>query len=382
MRMPTKKTMNSVPFWMKTTAGGLAAGATAIALTGTLLAGPLVLTGYDFDRINSNIAAATKSVIADSSVIESAVATIDGAVTNLDKDIYKLDKMLVLKKAPWTKDKVEAALSIIANVNRSDKPEKGSLGLNVNLALKTDTLAFLKLMNQKKIQRCASFKESGVKSISFKHRCGLAADVAKATDLKEVSELIQSHTTGEIKDLESFIASSKATLESQSSVLLKDEGRKLLEKTERKLHALKSIKVDPTAEGFTLAMDHAPSRHQGCKIKHLEMVLNPDSASLKADISMRFSTMVYDAMKPEIANVLKGLEDGREFAMEHVASHARFHERLMAAMFAKASQEIGQSSPEAGQESGQESGLGQSGMQLPINVIEINDFNELSDLSL
>ena len=386
MKMPTRKFLNSSPFWIKSAAGATAAGATAIVLTGTLIAGPLVFGGYDIERINSSIAAAVKGAIADSSVIESAVVTIDGAVTDLEKDTYKVDKAFVFKKAPWTKDKVEASLSVKATMHRDDNTEKGSVGFDVNLGLKTDTLAFLKLMNHKKLKHCESLKESGMKGIAAKSECGLAADVVKAKDLKEVAGLIQERTKTEIEELKSFVASSQPAVESQTSVLLQDEGRKLLEKTKRKLHALKSIKVELVGEGFTLAMDHAKSRHPGCKIKHLEMVLNPDSASVKADISMRFSTMMYDAMKPEIANIMKGLEEGREFAVEHVASHARFHERLLTAMFAKASLEVGQEGQATGQESGQgtdqETGQG-TGQEsdtegLPFNVLQLNEVNGLN----
>ncbi len=378
MRMPTKKFLDSSAFWMKSAAGATAAGTTAIVLTGTLIAGPLVLGGYDMDSINSSIATAVKGAIADSSVIESAVVTIDGAVTDLEKDTYKFDKSFVLKKAPWTKGKVEASMSVTAMMNRSDNPEKGSVGLDVKLGLKTETLAFLKMMNQKKLKRCASLKESGMKSIASKAECGLAADVVKAKDLKEIAALIQGHTTSAIEGLESFVASSKSVVESQSSVLLKDEGKKLLEKTKRKLHVLKSIKVDLVGEGFSLTMDHAASRHPGCKIKHLAMVLSPDSASVLADVSMRVPTMVYDAVKPEVANMLKGLEDGREFAVEQVAAHARVHERLMSAMFAKASKDVAESGHASGQDSDVGSGQESEAMELPLNILQLNEVSGLN----
>ena len=87
--------------------------------------------------------------------------------------------------------------------------------------------------------------------------------------------------------------------------------------------------------------------------------------------------MMYDAMKPEIANVMKGLEEGREFAVEHVASHARFHERLLTAMFAKASLEVGQAG-HAGQATGQESGQDPDASDLPLNILHLNEVSGLN----
>ncbi len=353
-------------------------GATVIAIaSGSALVAAGFESSLDYGRINASIASAIDPVVRDSAVVESAVVTIDGSVTDFDKDTYKINKSLVLKKAPWSAKPVEANLSMTAMMKRDENPEKGKIQSKLDMSLKTDTMALLKFMQHKKMKRCQERAETGIKGIFQKHECGLAADVLKATTLEEVAALIKSHVKSEREDLESFAAKSQPAIESTQSVLLREEGTKLLDKARRKLHYLESIKVEKRGEGFSLSADHARSRHPGCKIKHLEMVLDPESSSVKIDASTRLATMKYDAFKPEMVHMFKGLEEGREFAVEHVASHARYGERLISSMVkmaAEAAQHTGQhGGQESGQEGGQESGEqgGQHGDHMPLQLIEL-----------
>jgi hypothetical protein len=356
----------SKAFWLKS-------GATAIAIVSS---GALVAAGFesslDYGRINASIASAIDPVVRDSAIVESAVVTIDGSVTDFDKDTYKIDKALVLKKAPWSSNPVTANLSLKATMKRNDNPEKGKIESKLDMSMKTDTLALVKFMQLKKVKRCQERTETGVKGIFQKHECGLAADVLKANSLAEIAALIKGHVKSEREELESFAAQTQPSLESVESALLREEGAKILDKARRKLHYLESVKVEKRGEGFSVSADHARSRHPGCKIKHLEMVLDPESSSVKIDATTRLATMKYDAFKPEMVQMFKGLEEGREFAVEHVASHVRYGERLISSMV-KMAASMGQ---QAGQETtGHEGHEGQGGQepegQMPLQLIDL-----------
>jgi len=356
-------------FWMKS-------GATVIAIaSGSALVAAGHESSLDYGRINASIASAIDPVVRGSSVIESAVVTIDGSVTDFDKDTYKINKSMVLKKAPWSAKPVEANLSMTAMMKRNENPEKGKIESKFDLSLKSDTMALLKFMQHKKVKRCQERAETGVKGIFQKHECGLAADILKATTLAEVAGLVKGHVKGEREDLEAFAAQSQPAIESVQSAMLRQEGAKILDKARRKLHYLESIKVEERGEGFTLSADYAPSRHPGCKIKHLEMVLDPESSSVKLDASKRLATMKYDALKPEIVHMFKGLEEGREFAVEHIASHARVGDRLISSMVKMAAEAVQSAGQESGHESGQEGGqeAGEQGGQhdMPLQLIEL-----------
>lgn len=356
-------------FWLKS-------GATAIAIVSS---GALVAAGFesslDYGRINASIASAIDPVVRDSAIVESAVVTIDGNVTDFEKDTYKIDKALVLKKAPWSADPVTANLSLKATMKRNDNPEKGKIESRLDMSMKTDTLALIKFMQLKKVKRCQERTETGVKGIFQKHECGLAADVLKANSLAEIASLIKERVKSERQELESFAAQTQPSLESVQSVLLREEGAKILDKARRKLHYLESVKVEKRGEGFSVSADHARSRHPGCKIKHLEMVLDPESSSVKIDATTRLATMKYDAFKPEMVHMFKGLEEGREFAVEHVASHARYGERLISSMVKMAAsmgQQAGQETTGHEGQGGQEGHEGQEPEgQMPLQLIDL-----------
>lgn len=312
-------------------------------------------TEYDFDAINRNIAVATDTVVENSSVLKSAVVTVDGDVTDLENDVYKVNKKMVLKHSPWSNGRMKIDLAITAAMQREEDPEKGSLALDAVAKVKTDTLAMVKFLNAKKLKRCAERVETGFKRISQKHACGLAEDVAKARSLKAVAKSIAEHLEGEKVDLKKFITRAESSVARESNERMQAEGVKLVAKAKRKLHALDSIKVATQEGGFQMSLEHLNTSYPDLKIKTLTVSLTPDSAEISAAGSLRLSTMFYDAFKPEIAHIFRGLEDGREYAIEHISAHARLRDRVLTAMVKHRSTE---------------SAAQQAQQQLPVAVVD------------
>lgn len=294
--------------------------------------GELRSSEYDYDAVNSSIAKATSAVVEASSVLESAVVTVDGAVTSLANDVYKVNKSMVLKKSPWSADKLGVDLAVKAQMKRHEDPAKGALDLEGSVRVETDTLAMVKFMNAKKLKRCGERVESGLKRISQKHSCELAEDVAVAGSLGDIARAMIVHRDGEKADLEAFVKRAKVSVAAESNELMKTEGSKLLEKAKRKLHSLASVQVEALEDGLRLSLEHINTKHPGFKLKRVDISLTPEVAEVSGSGSLRMPTMLYDAAKPEVAYMLKGLEEGREYALEHIGAHARLRERVIAAM--------------------------------------------------
>lgn len=298
----------------------------------------------DFAKINSNMAAVVAETIRGSNVIKSLDYSIDPEVTDLARDSYQVNKKAVLENVHWAMGRIETESSMRLHFKRKapDAQDESRVHgrkldatLGGKMAVKGDTLAMLKLMTLDKARECSGelrreieASPSGLEAISAKHHCAMYAAVASAADITVVENAMRKFVDDMRESLQVFVKGAGPSVEHANDKILREEGLKLIASAQEKLDTLAAVKFESRHDGFAMKV---PAMHlmRGCKIKDLELIVREDFASVQGALAFKLSERLYDAYKPEIAHMLKGIEEGREFGLEHIAYHIRVDERLL-----------------------------------------------------
>ncbi len=298
----------------------------------------------DFAKINSNIAGVVAETIKGSAVIKSLDYSIDPETTDLAKDSYQVNKKSVLENVHWAKGRIEteSAMKLTFKhkaVGLQDESRvhgrKLEATLGGKMAVKGDALAMLKLMTSDKARECSGelpqeseISPSGLEAISAKHHCRMYAAVAKAEDIAAIETAMQKFVGDMRESLQVFIKSATPAVERANDKILREEGLKLIASAQEKVDTLTGVSFVSSLDGFEMKI---PSMRlpKGYKLNELELILRKDFASVKGELAFKLSERIYNAYKPEVARMLKGIEEGREYGLEHIAYHIRVDERLL-----------------------------------------------------
>lgn len=312
-------------------------------------AGVMSSDTFDFARINENMAKAAREAIKDSKVFLQLDYQIDPEGTDLDRDTYKVNKKAIVENVHWAKGRIDYSSSIGLRFERLAPAGQGEehrihgrkikVILGGNMEVKGNTLEMLKLMSADKAAECRGTlspsggeesKPTGLEAISRQHHCALFEAVVDANDLGEVEVAMRKSLNDQRSSLQAFLKATRPSIERIADRVLHEEGMKLLASAEAQLGTLNNVTIEALDDGFRMDVPAAMMK-RGCKLRNFEMVVRKDFASLAGEVEFKLPERLYDAMKPEIAHMLRGIEQGREYGMEHIAYHVRIDERLLAA---------------------------------------------------
>ncbi|MEY4630351.1 MAG: hypothetical protein RIQ81_471, partial [Pseudomonadota bacterium] len=291
---------------------------------------------------------ATNEAIKGSKVFLSLDYQIDPAGTDLVRDMYKVNKKSVVENVSWAKGRIELDTSMSLRFERKPATQadeyrvhgrKLNTILGGSMSVKGDTLEMLKLMSVDKARECSGeltpsngeeSKPTGLEAISARHHCNLYEAITGANSLAEVETAMRRALDDQRSSLQAFLKATTPSVERISDKVLQEEALKLLAAAEGQLATLNSVTIESLDDGFRMKAPSA-SMMRNCKLKNFEMVVRKDYSLLAGELEFKLPERFYDALKPEIAHMLHGIEEGREFGMEHIAYHVRVSEKLLAA---------------------------------------------------
>lgn len=294
------------------------------------------VTGYsytasqklDYTKINQNLSAALNGVTVQfRDFLNHFVYRVNGDKTNIDKDQYSFSVDALLKKTPWVKEPTEVSLTMDMQVRPEDEP---GIELGLTAIAKTRPVLLSKyIMSTADCERLEQLQ--GIQRVLFQVDCNLKAEYEQMQSIEDLMMLTKKHFKAVSDALSAYAQELKkesATIKSENLLRYVEDQ---MEMAQAASEGFAATEVSETEGGFTVKVGEVKC-NKLLYVKALVMDVNKDRSMVSVTLRSPMGETLYQASRSEIINILKGLEQNKEFALEMVRADSRIFFNLMDAV--------------------------------------------------
>lgn len=299
-----------------------AAAAVSPALVAGTMASPME---FDFAKINATIKTAMEPAVATNDLISKFTYEFDPSATDTQNDQYAV-KLQIDGKDP-SSDKTFSSNTTLL-MKHDPAGIEGITNFSMKMDISIDALGFVRHHASKTTACDTAERATGVSRVRLTEDCKAASKLVNVQSFDELHQILREH----IDDQKVLLASYHADLLGALGVVENDLTKKSLElqiaEADEYLKAVNEAKLERTVDGVQLKVSNF-SIMSAAKVKNFELDLSPSKVIFKCDSSLRHASVIYSAAKPELLQMLKDLENGREYIKPLIQMETRFWLRLM-----------------------------------------------------
>lgn len=297
----------------------------AVAMSAILKADPQASEQFDFAKINRAIKEAMDPVVAQSSIFSKFTYVIDPDLTDVSQDHYGVG-MEIVGKEPWSDESFLAQTKLELSYNPT--ADRDAIGLSYDLQVATDTLALVRHHAQKSKVCDAKSSVAGALRVALTEDCKILPRLAEVKSFDELFVIFRDH----IDSAKMAMANYQAELNKASQVVTSDLARESLEsqlaEIARYLDGASKVQLARTIDGVSLVIPDFPVLGV-LDMKDLSADFSPAKMRASGRIRVSMGGEIYQAIKPEILQILRDLELERDYVQPLVQMETRFWLRLM-----------------------------------------------------
>ena len=295
------------------------------ALSAVLRADPPTSDQFDFDKINSSIKAAMDPVVATSAIFSKFTYVIDPELTDLAQDQYSVD-MEIIGKEPWSDQNFTTHTKL--TLGYDPEVDSESLNLAYDLDVSTDTLALIRHHAAKSEVCDVKSKAIGALRVTLTEDCKTLPRLENVQSFDELFAIFRDHIDSVKISMANYQAELTKAVAVVSSDLASDALQAQLSEVGRYLEGASKVQLTRTSDGVSLVIPDFPVLGI-LDMKGLSLDFSPAKMRAVGNLSVQLGRNIYEAIKPEILQILKDLEGDQDYVKQLIQMETRFWLRLM-----------------------------------------------------
>jgi hypothetical protein len=295
------------------------------ALAAVLRADPPTAEDFDFSKINRSITDAMDSVITTSDIFSKFHYVIDPEETSLSQDRYGVT-LDIVGKAPWSDTNFGVSTKLIFDyISSVDTPY---VEVAYDSGISIDTLAMIR-HHASRCKVCElQSKTTGVLRVSMSEDCKILLRLSNVQTMDELFAIFSDHIDSSKLALDSYKSELIQAQKVLSQGVTQQSLQVQLEEVDRYISAASKVRLDKAAEGVRLSIPEIP--FSGIiDVQDLVMNFSKESVNTSGQLTVHSIGGIYRAMKPEIVQMLRDLEDGESYMTYLLQIKTRFWLRVL-----------------------------------------------------
>lgn len=286
----------------------------------------------DLGKVNTNITAALADVVTAYTGTVTDVAVAMNPATDIDKGNYVVDMSGQIVKAPWNGEpaKFSGRLGVQAVAG-----EKAGLEVAFAKTVTTNGVALFQYM-AKMMSNCSALDavSAGVERVLADKQCETLKKILAAKSVMDIRAAIEACVSDSKMALQGYLAALAVDQPTIQGGSLQAIVQQQIALANKKMEHLNSIQFGDLEGGFS--MTFGPHEMNGVLLKDFKVELTEGGLKLSGTATCEKGLLLFDAVKPEINNILTGLEQAQPTALEIIKMKTRVWLNVMAKMLAVA----------------------------------------------
>ena len=295
------------------------------ALSAVLRADPPTSEQFDFSKINSSIKAAMDPVVATSALFSKFTYVIDPERTDLAQDQYSVD-MEIIGKEPWSDENFTANTKL--TLGYDPEVDGDNLNLAYDLDVSTDTLALIRHHAGKSKVCDVKSRVIGALRVALTEDCKILPRLENVQSFDELFSIFRDHIDSAKMSMANYQVELAKAAAVVGSDLASDALQAQLDEVSRYLEGASKVQLTRTVDGVSLVIPDVPVLGI-LDMKDLSADFSPAKLRASGNFSIGMSGAIYEAIKPEILQILRDLEGDQDYVRQLTQMETRFWLRLM-----------------------------------------------------
>jgi hypothetical protein len=300
----------------------LAAVSAAVLLGSQAMASPGNPT-LNFEKINATIAEASQPMVATSTRLSQFSFAFDPAQTSVEEDRYAM-RIKMSGNAPWSEAGFRSESLLVFD---HDSAANGMIKLQVQSGIETDVLALMRRAAAK-MEGCPNAEElTGIMHVAKLQDCKIMTRLMTLSTMDELHALMLEHIQDNLSAFSEYRSAIQHAHDTSTNKALRHSLQRQLLEVDQLIESFRGASVTRSAEGVLVTMKDF-TLFGLLEIKTASVAFTEQRLVMAGELHTKLGSKLYTLAKPEIVEVLQGLEAGEEYAKKLMKLETRFWLRL------------------------------------------------------
>lgn len=288
---------------------------------------------YDLDKINQALGTAVSRLSLADSPITNVSVQLDESRTDLANEKMGINASFDLSQVSFQKGPVAVkGKADIKVLPESKEMPKGGFNLKLKAHLQADSVAFMKFVMAEAKHCEKAEKKTGVDRLVADSHCELSKRIATAENLDQMKEAFVAMRSETVSSLSAFVTAATGELAAVQNDIVRQEMSARVKRAHKLLKAAEESKITETENGFSVEVGKVSLLPGIANLDKAEMAFTPDTVYMAKAVTIKAGYELYEAAKPEIKKLLKGLEEQDACAISLVTSKMNIRVNLLSDM--------------------------------------------------